>query len=296
MASCTRMVQLAQIASALLLLVFAVTTLVLSDDAGDAAKQYQQTGDQDGAAATKAPVLPLARCHKNSTGCCDFSSSWDTDYTFCDSSCAVALRDKAEFTDKCVSEVVVIGDGLKSASLTTGWCVLLSSGVIAVAVLLANLSPRYAKWKAGPLCCVNCLALIPMFVGTVAVILAALLVSTANKTAHDACPFICVGHNGQPLAKTEDNSLVCAVVALAKGHDCSSGSGTGSCCFQSDLTALEKLNASTAAPLGMAVASAVLATLMGCCSTFTCLHGKAQSSIDDPLVVQGTSSKRVNSV
>ena len=136
-----------------------------------------------------------------------------------------------------------------------------------------------------------------MVVGTVVVILAALLVSTANTAAHTDCSFICVGLKGQPLAKTTANSLVCAAVALVKGVDCSSGG----CCFQSDLTALEKLNASTAAPLGMAVASVVLATLMGCCSTFTCLCGKdelteAQSSINEPLVVQGTISARVNPV
>ena len=66
MASCTRVVQLAQIASALLLLVFAVTTLVLSDGAGDAAKQYQSDGlpgrrgpQAHGDKDARAPARPL---------------------------------------------------------------------------------------------------------------------------------------------------------------------------------------------------------------------------------------------
>ena len=279
MASATRSVQLCQIITVLIVLVLAIVTLAKSGTAGDAAKDYQTSQEADlnpKPVASQPPALPVAQCQRNSTGCCEFKDPgqnvWSS-YTFCDSSCATLLRNDA-LKDSCVSQLVVVGDALKSADVVIGWTSFVPACVLCVTALLANASPRYVKWRAGGLCCVNCVALIPMGIGLGLAIAAAALVNAASTQTQAQCTYICKDIHGDDAPKTSGNAVLCTVAAALHGVNCDDGT----CCFQSDLDAMETLAASTTPPVATAAAGAILVLLMSCCSIGACVCGKGEAA------------------
>jgi hypothetical protein len=266
MVSATRGVQLCEVGAALLLLLLGVLVLLHVHDAANAAKNYEHS--QVAASGSTyvehaPPVLPVARCERNATGCCDLPDAWQADYIFCDAACA----DKAD-------DIIA-------------WAVFTPVAVLVLAVLAAAGPPGVSKARAGCLCCVHLISLVPMVVGLVFAFGLAAILTLASQDASDACVFICEDAHGAPLPESNANALKCALIAQLDGEDCSAGG----CCFQSDLDDISTLAGSTRWPLSFSVAVAVLAGLMSCCSLHTCACGTpdappvAGRSIHDPLIV-----------
>ena len=291
MVSATRGVQLCEVGAALLLLLLGVLVLLHVHDAANAAEDYEHS--QVAAAGSTyvehaPPVLPVARCERNATGCCDLPDAWpawQADYIFCDAACAAVVGE--QLADLCVSDIKYFTSAVDKADDIIAWTVFTPVAVLVLAVLAAAGPPGVSKARAGCLCCVHLISLVPMVVGLVFAFGLAAILILASQDASDACVFICKDAHGAPLAKSNANALKCALIAPLEGVDCSAGG----CCFQSDLDDISTLAGSTRWPLSFSVAVAVLAGLMSCCSLHTCACGTpdappvAGRSIHDPLIV-----------
>lgn len=299
MVTMTRGVQLCEIAVALALLLLGVAVLMFTHTAADAAKDYERQQVQVYGASyveSAPPVLPVAQCQRNATGCCDLHTGmWQSDYVFCDPGCAAVLGDK--LANLCVSDVRFFTGAVDKADSIIAWGVFTSVAVLALAVVAANAPASVSKPRAWCLCCVNVSSLVPMVIALVLAGGLVALLSSASDTAHQQCLYVCKNIHGDPLPKSPVNAGVCAVGALLQRVDCSQGG----CCFQSDLDSLATLAASTHNPFLAATWAAVLAGLMGCCSFHTCAcaqpgdgsgapSGMADQSINAPLVPAQTAS------
>ena len=296
MVTTSRGVQLCEIAAALALLLLGVAVLIFAHAAADAAKDYERQQVQEygsGYVESAPPVLPVAQCQRNATGCCDLHNKamWQSDYVFCDADlCAGVLGDK-QLANLCVSEVRFVTDAVHKADSIIAWGVFTSVTVLVLAVVAANSPASVSKPRACCLCCVNVSSLVPMVFALVLAGGLVALLSSASDTAHQQCVYVCKDIHGDPLPKSPVNAGVCVLGALLKGVDCSQGG----CCFQSDLDSLATLAASTLNPFYVAICAAVLASLMGCCSLHTCAcaqpgdgsappAGVSDQSINAPLV------------
>jgi hypothetical protein len=288
MVSATRGVQLCEVGAALLLLLLGVLVLLHVHDAANAAKNYEHS--QVAASGSTyvehaPPVLPVARCERNATGCCDLPDAWQADYIFCDAACAAVVGE--QLADLCVSDIKYFTSAVDKADDIIAWAVFTPVAVLVLAVLAAAGPPGVSKARAGCLCCVHLISLVPMVVGLVFAFGLAAILTLASQDASDACVFICKDAHGVPLPESNANALKCALIAQLDGEDCSAGG----CCFQSDLDDISTLAGSTRWPLSFSVAVAVLAGLMSCCSLHTCACGTpdappvAGRSIHDPLIV-----------
>ena len=296
MVTISRGVQLCEIAVALVLFLVGVAVLVFAHTAEDAAKEYERQQVQTygkNYVESAPPVLPVAQCQHNATGCCDLHNkdSWDLDYTFCDSTCTAVLGDQLE--NLCVSEVKFFTDVVDKVDTIIAWAVFTPVAVLMLTVVAANAPAGVSKPRSCCLCCVNLSSLVPMVVALVVAGGVAAILVNANDTAHQQCLYVCKDRHGTPLPKTQANAVKCAIDSILQGVDCSQGG----CCFQSDLDSLSTLAASTHGPFYVAACATVLAALMGCCSFHTCACARTQpdmrnayESVNAPLMPAETTA------
>jgi len=297
-----RGVQLCEVATSLLLFVLGIAVLVFVHSAEDAAKDYEHQQEQaygSGYVESARPVLPVAQCQRNATGCCDLQKdTWESDYQFCDSACAAVMGDK--LANLCVSDVSFFTSAVDKADSIIGWAIFASIAVLVLAIVAANAPEGVSKPRSCCLCCIHLSSLVPMVSALVVGGGLVAVLEGASDTAHQQCLYVCKDMHGTPLPKTPPNAIQCAITLLLQGVDCSQGG----CCFQSDLDSLTTLAASTHAPFFAAIWATALAVLMGCCSLHTCAcactqrdsdggyHAvaAAQGSINAPLVPANTAA------
>ena len=286
-----RGVQLCEIASALVLFVLGIVVLVLVHTAEDAAKDYENQQVQTygrGYVESAPPVLPVAQCQRNATGCCDLQDTWESDYVFCDSGCTAVMGDK--LADLCVSDVAFFTSVVDKADSTIGWAIFTSVAVLVLTIVAANAPAGVSKPRSYCLCCVHLSSLVPMAIALVAAGTLVALLESASDTERQQCLYICKDLHGAPMPKNPTNAAKCALLSIVEGVDCSQGG----CCFQSDIDSLKALAASTHAPFYAAIAATVFAALMGCCSLHTCACTQLQSDAGGGYPVGAATHEGIN--
>ena len=262
-----RGVQLCEIAMALVLFVLGIAVLVFVHTAEDAAKDYENQQVQtygSGYVESAPPVLPVAQCQRNATGCCNIQNTWESDYVFCDSGCTAVMGDK--LANLCVSDVAYFTSAVDKVDDIIGWAIFTSIAVLVLAVVAANAAGGVSKPRSCCLCCVHITSLVPMAIALVVAGGLVALLESASDTERQQCLYVCKDVHGVPLPKTPSNAGKCAIHLILEGVHCSQGG----CCFQSDIDSLTTLAASTHAPFYAAIAATILAASMGCCSLHTC--------------------------